>query len=331
MDPLTHGITGAVAAQIFSKKSHLRAASVTGFLAAQAADLDIFIRVSSNPLLNVEMHRQFTHSLLFIPVGALLVSGLLWFFMKRWLSFKQLYLFSIAGYATSGLLDTCTSYGTHLLWPFTETRISWNIVSVVDPVFTIGLLILSSLVILKKNKKWTWFSWVWIGVIVIAGIVQNQRALSAGMELAGTRGHIASDTIVKPTLGNQVLWRFMYIHDGLIYTDAVRTGLLKGTIIYEGESARLVDPKTEFRKLSGSVLYDDIIRFQKLSDNYVVWHPEEPQIVGDARYAMLPTEISPLWGIKVDKEKQGSHVPFLHFRDASKEVRSDFFKMLLGR
>lgn len=330
MDPITHGITGAAAAQIFSKKSHLRAASITGLVAAQVADFDIFIRVSSNPLLNVEVHRQFTHSLLFIPFGALLVTGLLWFVMKRWLSFKQLYLFSIAGYATNGLLDACTSYGTHLLWPFMESPISWNIISVVDPVFTIGLLIFSCLVIFKKHKMWITFSWAWIGLIMTIGIIQNQSALHAGMELAKTRGHSASQVIVKPTIGNQILWRFMYIYDGYVYTDAIRTGLFKGITVYEGESVQRLDPEIEFKKLSGSVLYGDIIRFQNVSNNYLVWHPEEPHIVGDARYAMLPTEISPLWGIEIDKKKQDSHAPFLNFRDASQEVRADFLRMLLG-
>ena len=42
------------------------------------------------------------------------------------------------GYGTGGLLDTCTSYGTHLLWPFSTTPMAWSIIAIVDPVFTVS-------------------------------------------------------------------------------------------------------------------------------------------------------------------------------------------------
>ena len=41
-----------------------------GFLSGLAPDLDIFIRSESDPLLFLEFHRQFTHSLIFIPFVA---------------------------------------------------------------------------------------------------------------------------------------------------------------------------------------------------------------------------------------------------------------------
>jgi membrane-bound metal-dependent hydrolase YbcI (DUF457 family) len=40
------------------------------------------------------------------------------------------------GYATHAILDVATSYGTFLLWPFIEIRYSWNIISIVDPLFS---------------------------------------------------------------------------------------------------------------------------------------------------------------------------------------------------
>ena len=74
MDPVTQGIVATTAAQAYSKKHNLIIASFIGFLAGLAPDIDIFIRSDVDPLLFLEYHRQFTHSLFFIPIGSLICS-----------------------------------------------------------------------------------------------------------------------------------------------------------------------------------------------------------------------------------------------------------------
>ena len=74
MDPLTQGIVATTAAQTYSKKNNLVIVSMIGFLAGLAPDIDIFIRSDTDPLLFLEYHRQFTHSLFFIPIGGLILS-----------------------------------------------------------------------------------------------------------------------------------------------------------------------------------------------------------------------------------------------------------------
>ena len=49
MDPFTQGIVGTTVAQSGSKRDTLIIASVIGLLAGLAADLDIFIRSSTDP------------------------------------------------------------------------------------------------------------------------------------------------------------------------------------------------------------------------------------------------------------------------------------------
>ena len=58
---------------------------------------------------------------------------LLWPFLRDKLPSRFLYLYCFAGYLFSGFIDACTSYGTYLLWPASNERISWNIISIVDP------------------------------------------------------------------------------------------------------------------------------------------------------------------------------------------------------
>ena len=155
MDPLSQGAIGASLAQsTVTNKKHLISAGIIGFLSGMAPDLDIFIRSEQDPLLFLEYHRQFTHSLVFIPIGGLICAAILFYIfqIKNNLSFKQTWIFATLGYGTHGLLDACTSYGTLLFWPFSYSRISWNNISIIDPLFTIPILILIiSSILLKKT------------------------------------------------------------------------------------------------------------------------------------------------------------------------------------
>jgi inner membrane protein len=331
MDPLTHGLVGATASQSFSDKKKIRPAAFTGAVSAMLADLDYFIHIPSDPLFNIEIHRQFTHSLIFIPVGALIASLLLWWFMKKHLTFKELYLYSILGYATAGLLDAFTSYGTQLLWPLLETRFAWNLISVVDPIVTVGLIFFVGMSLYKREKKLAWFGGAWLIFFLLFGFIQHQRATSAAKQLASDRGHTVEKMVVKPTIANQRVWRANYIYDGTIYTDAIRTGLISGIDIYEGESAPRIIIENEFSEFEGTVFYSDLLRFKQLSENFLVRHPEKPNVIGDARYSMLPTKLIPLWGVEVDTTDTERHLPFLYFRDAGEEIRSEFTDMLLNR
>ncbi|WP_138429909.1 metal-dependent hydrolase [Fodinibius saliphilus] len=331
MDPVTHGIIGASASQSFSTQKEHRYAAVTGLLAAMLADLDILISDASDPLLNIEIHRQFSHSLIFIPVGALLAAGILWWFMRQKISFKKVYLFSLLGYATSGIVDSLTSYGTKLLWPFIDERFSWNIISVFDPLFSLGVLIAVGLAFYYSNNKIAQFAWAWMLLYLLFGMIQQERGKDVAKSLANQRNHQIEELVVKPTIGNIFLWSIRYKTTDTLYADGLHLMSLTAPTIYEGSAAPLLDWKKKYRSYQGTTLYNDIKRFDTLSDGYLIQHPEHPNIIGDGRYAMLPTALNPLWGIKIDTTNAEMHVPFKTFRNPTSNVRSNFLNMLLGR
>ncbi len=74
MDPVTQGVLGAVVTQVKVPREQLLQGACIGALAGMAPDLDVLIRSATDPLLAIEFHRHFTHSLLFIPIGALICS-----------------------------------------------------------------------------------------------------------------------------------------------------------------------------------------------------------------------------------------------------------------
>ena len=102
MDPLTQGALGAALPQAANASRYAASAGLLGFLAGMAADLDVLIRSSEDPLLFLEYHRQFTHSLVFIPAGGLLCALVLHHLIgrRRGLAFRHTWLFCTLGYAT---------------------------------------------------------------------------------------------------------------------------------------------------------------------------------------------------------------------------------------
>jgi inner membrane protein len=330
MDVLTQGLVGGVLAQSLARKNEKKIATLVGVLAGLLADADILIRSSSDPLLNIEYHRHFTHSLVFIPLGAAIAMLLLWPFVRRHLSARRLYLFSLAGYSMSGVLDAFTSYGTHLFWPFSDERVALNIISIVDPVFTLILLVTLLTGLRLGYRKVAYAGLVLSMMYLGMGFVQLQRAGQLAEDLRNKRGHLAMQSMVKPTLANLVLWRSVYIHEDRIHVDAIRVGLFDAGRVIEGESVALFSFDRDLPQLDeSSVLYRDIVRFRSFSDGYVALDPVQTNVLGDIRYSMLPVSARPLWGIVIDPDRPQVHADYRFFRDSSPSVRETFLNLLL--
>ncbi len=330
MDILTQGLLGGVLAQSVAKKEETKLATIIGVVSGLLADADIFIYSANDPLLNIELHRHFTHSLFFIPFGAAIAMALLWPFLKNRLPASRLYLFSLLGYSMSGLLDACTSYGTHLLWPFSDERIAFNVISIIDPVFTLSLLITLLYSLRVKQQRIAHIGLLLAVGYMLIGFIQLQRATNLTENLISSRGHQATQTLLKPTLGNLVLWRSVYIHQDRIYVDAIRVGLFAKNKIFEGESVEKLSIEKQFPRLEQpSVLYNDIQRFKVFSDNFIAIDPTQKNVIGDIRYSMLPTTSNPLWGIVINRDKPQEHADYQFFRDSGKQIREKFLEMLM--
>ena len=301
MDPLSQGTVGAAFAQSVANKNNIFKISVIGFLAGLAPDLDILIKSSTDPILFLEYHRQFTHSLFFIPFGSLIVALILFPFVKSSMSMKTVYYASLLGYATHGLLDACTSYGTQLFWPFSNERVTWNNISIIDPLFTIPALILVVIAIKTKKKIFSFFSIGWIIFYLSLGFIQYERALLAAVELAQVRGHSPDRLTLKPSFGNLILWKSIYQHKEIFYVDAIRTA--QSSTWCTGESIRVFDYQYHLPNLEKeSQQKKDIERFRWFSQDYL-GYDKERNIVTDVRYSMIPNQIAPMWGLVIDEQR----------------------------
>jgi len=303
-----------------------------GAFAGILPDADVLIRSSDDPLLFLEYHRHFTHSLVFIPVGAAVAAGVGFAVSRGRHRVAELYRPALLGYATHGLLDACTSYGTYLWWPFSDERVAWHLISIVDPVFTVPLVVGMVVAALRRSRLAALLSAAWGLVYLGMGGVQQHRAAVVSEALMAERGHHAERSQVRPSFGNQLVWRAFYEHESRYHVDAIRLPWLGEPRVYEGDSIEALDLDAYITE-SGfpAETVHDLRRFAHFSADWLIVDPVHEGMISDFRYAMLPNAIAPLWGIDVSHVVAGEHEEFRQINRLTPEMRDTFWDMLAGR
>lgn len=329
MDPISQGVLGVAAAQAVSHRPQARRAAFIGLVAGLAPDADVFIQSATDPLLALQFHRQFTHALAFIPVGALMVALILHPLVGRnALRFRCTYLFCLAGYATHGLLDACTSYGTQLLWPFSDLRVAWNNISIIDPLFTLPILLMVTIGVWRRSPVLARCALLWAVAYLLLGAVQRDRAAAIGYDAAATRGHVVERLAAKPTFGNFLVWKIIYESEGTFFVDAVRVGLRSRH--YPGAAIAKLDTARDFPWLQpDSQQARDVERFRWFSGNYLGLAGSHT--ITDIRYSLIPNEIEGLWGITLNpRAAPHEHVRYTSRRTPTAARWQAFRDMLRG-
>src|SRR5215831_18456212 len=158
MDTITHGIAGALIGKalfrgedLFSRRSMNRARIVTWatMLGAIFPDADV-VRdmLSKNDLLMITWHRSVTHSLLCLPIFAVILAVISQWIARscKWESpsLAQLTGIYAGGILSHILLDLVTTFGTMIWSPLAWSRPAWDLVFIVDFSLT-GILLIPQL------------------------------------------------------------------------------------------------------------------------------------------------------------------------------------------
>lgn len=333
MDPLTQGVVGVAASQVSSKKNTIILASLIGLLSGLAPDLDIFIRSDKDPLLFLQYHRHFTHSLLFIPFGALICAIVFYYLFARKfsLSFKQTYMYSFLGYATHGLIDSLTTYGTLLFWPFTDDRIAWSTVSVIDPMFTVPVLVFIIVAAVKKNKSFAVYAFSWMLLYQAIAYIQKTRAEYIISDYAQEIGHNIQNIEAKPSFGNIIVWKVIYTSSEKYYVNAIRLGFKHR--IYNGQTIDKLDINKSFPWLGSDYQQaKDLEKFKWFSNGYLGIDKNNSNVIYDIRFSSLPNEVEGLWGIRLNKTKsKDEHVDYITNRQRDLNRFSILIKMIFDK
>jgi len=153
VDTFTHVVTGAVIARAIDDEKIGKWGTLAGLVTAAFPDAD-FVLGLLNRQFYLEYHRDFTHSILLIPFYGLFFS---WVFVKvsRLPHFWSFYKTCLSVLISHVLLDLLTSYGTMIFSPFFDDRFAWDLVFIIDLIFS-GMVILPWLasLFLKRGAQW---------------------------------------------------------------------------------------------------------------------------------------------------------------------------------
>jgi len=162
MDTVTHLLIGAAVAQLVNKvptETNLswQKCALLGAFSAVFPDID-YLLFFVNPLeFLAYWHRAETHSLILAPLWAWILSFLL---RRFYHCTQQTFLFKIClvGILSHIILDSFTTFGTQWFAPFSNYKVSWNLLFVVDVYFTFMSFVALMLIIYWRSHHYRLFA-----------------------------------------------------------------------------------------------------------------------------------------------------------------------------
>lgn len=216
MDSASQLLLGAaVGVAVMGRHTTPWKAALWGGIAGTLPDLDTFI-THGDAIADMTLHRAESHAPFWQTLISPLVAALpAWLHDER-AHFKRWWLAMWLALVTHPLLDAMTVYGTQIFLPFSSYPIGLGSVFIIDPLYTLPLLIgVIAVLALRNGKGWRWN---------LAGLVASTLYLGWG---AGVQMHVESvaraslppneqataRVLVTPSPFNSILWRVLVRRD----------------------------------------------------------------------------------------------------------------------
>lgn len=224
MDSITQALLGASVQGALLGRWQGRKALAYGAVLGTLPDLDVVIDYG-DAVAHMTYHRGFSHSLLVLSLLAVLLTWAI----RRWrphggYSGARLLLTIWLVLVTHVSLDAFTSYGTQLFWPFTTPPVAWSSVFIIDPLYTIPLLIavLAGVLFGLRGRTANWPTYALAlstGYLAftLAGKQMAEHRVQATMADNGIQ---AEQMFSTPTPFNSLLWRVILV-DGEHYYETL--------------------------------------------------------------------------------------------------------------
>lgn len=212
MDSITQAALGAAIGGAVLGRRLGRKAVLIGAVLGTLPDLDVVIDYG-DAVANVTEHRGFSHSL-FVLAGLATALALLSarcapardISPGRWGAFFGLCLL------THPLLDALTTYGTQLLWPLDLPPVAWPIVFIIDPLYTLPLLIGIGMALANGNgRRGPAWGLALSGAYLVFAFGAKQLVEHRLEPVLAERGLQEAPRLVQPTPFNTLLWRITVV------------------------------------------------------------------------------------------------------------------------
>lgn len=203
MDSLTQITLGAAVGEAALGRQLGNRAILWGAVFGTLPDLDMVVAPFQDSIQFLVHHRGLSHSLLAVLVASCVFTPVFvnWYrdvpgapSGRRWAAFFVLV------FLTHILLDCCTNYGTQIFAPFSDRRVAWNTIFIIDPLYTVPFLACVVLCLfLQRTSRWR-RRVNWLGI-----------SLSTGYLLLTLANKFYVDTVFAESLAQQQIsaQRFM--------------------------------------------------------------------------------------------------------------------------
>jgi inner membrane protein len=222
MDSLTQVVLGGAVGYAVLGNKVGRKAAIYGAILGTLPDLDVFLPYGGE-VEAFTYHRGFSHSVL---VHLLISPLIVWLitschkstklYKKRWFWLVFLCL------STHGILDGFTVYGTQLLWPITEYPFAVSNLFIIDPIYTLPLLIAFIVILLPKVKpksasKMNIFAIAFSSLYVCWSLAAKVYIDDKVAIALNDRQIKANHYLSTPAPLSTLLWRILVMSDGQYY------------------------------------------------------------------------------------------------------------------
>lgn len=210
MDSVTQIALGAaVGIATMGRRTKPWKAAVVGAVVATFPDLDAFID-HGDPIRNMTFHRTESHAFFYLTLLAPLFAWITTKIFREGPLFKRWWLAIWLALITHPMLDYMTVYGTQLGLPFTDQPFGLGSIFIIDPLYTVPLLIGAGVAMSRAYHRG--LPWNWAGLLL--GTLYLSWSALAQYQVAGIaeaslreRGLPTDQVLVTPTAFNTLLWR----------------------------------------------------------------------------------------------------------------------------
>ena len=219
MDSISQAMLGSAVALVATKGKHPQRAIIVGAALGTLPDLDVLIPFE-NDLDAMTRHRSWSHSWLVHLLVAPAFAWVLGMIDRNWGWMNRFFTCLLVLMTHSGL-DALTIYGTWLFWPFGIQPIMGGSVFIIDPLYTLPLL-LGVLWVWRhpndKRKMIAIASAVSISSIYLCwGLLSKQYIESLAFQSLSNRDVSPQNLVATPTPFNSVLWRIIAVDQEHFY------------------------------------------------------------------------------------------------------------------
>lgn len=288
MDSLTQIVLGAAVGEAVLGKKVGNRAMLWGAVAGTVPDLDVVWRFLTDTITATELHRGFSHSIVFALLVAPLFGWLVHQIKKRpeigWKGWSKLFFW---GLFTHPLLDAFTTWGTQIFWPF-NWRVAFNSIFVIDPLYTVPFIVCVIIAATKKRGTLSRKRINNLGIYLSTGyllltLVLKYVAYQEVVESLNEQQISYSKVSTRPGLMNTILWN--------INVDAGGDYLIGDYSFFDTKPIdfkRYPKKRAESKKLINRI---EVQRLISISEGWYILEKEQDEwIYNDLRFGLIPID-----------------------------------------